>query len=600
MSLKRWAAGALLMSGALAANAWGQDSTDGVAFLKQRVFRIPIEVAAERTESIKELRLFVSTDQGSTWTRVASVAPSQRSFTFRSRADGEYWFGLSYVDEAGRAEPEDMRQQQPGLKVVVDTAPPILQMRPAVREQDKAGVEWRILDDHPVELSSLRIEYRDKREGRWQDLHPDGMVEGRIDWPASADQSFVVRATIEDRAGNVGSTEVEVGAINIPAMPIPSLPSTTNPAPNSIPTAVSPSDNASTTTPASAAGFTVPPPPSFQPMASPAPPPAVAQVTPAAVAASVMPPSVSAVDHTVAKPAMIDRAMSPPAAPMGNPAGNETTTYNASVPTMAAYPRPANASVQVSPPESVSGPPIDRQMIASTAMPVRPVPHIVKKEPAAAPAPKIPIIGSTRFAVDYALRGIGPAGVGKVELYYTKDNGVQWQLLGEDADKTPPFEVDLPGEGRYGLAVVVLSPAGNGQRPPQPGDVPSIQVEVDTTAPEAELYRPMPDPAAPAEAMLITWSARDAHISDRPVRLYYSAQAEGPWEPIGTDLPASGQYRWFVPPRTPFQVYLRLAVSDLCNNESAAVTPEPVLVDLSKPEAEVIGIAILPDGAGLR
>ncbi|MBY0589212.1 hypothetical protein K2X85_18715 [bacterium] len=586
MSLTRWAAGALLISSVWTGSASAQDPTNGVAFLKQRVFRIPIEVAAERTEAIKELRLFVSTDQGSTWTRVASVAPSQRSFTFRSRADGEYWFGLSYVDESGRAEPEDMRQQQPGLKVVVDTAQPVLQMRPTVREQDKAGIEWRILDDQPIELSSLRIEYRDKREGRWQDLHPDAMIEGRIDWPASADQSFVVRATIEDRAGNVGSTEVEVPAVTIPSMPIPSLPATSNPAPPAVPI---PEANNPPAASASAmpSGFTVPPPPSFQPLTTP----------PAAVAAQIPTPTAPAVpagqpDHLVAKPS------APTANQVGYQSASEPAVYNPAIPIMTNA-RPSQTTVQVASPETVAGNAADRTMIASTATPVRPVPHVVRK-PEAPPAPKIPIVGSTRFAVDYALRGIGPAGVGKVDLYYTKDNGVQWLLLGEDADKTPPFEVDLPGEGRYGLAVVVSSPAGNGQRPPQSGDAPTIQVEVDTTAPEAELYRPTPDPAAPAEAMLISWSARDTHLSDRPVRLYYAPQADGPWEPIGTDLPASGQYRWFVPPRTPYQVYLRLAVSDLCNNESAAVTPEPVLVDLSKPEAEVIGIAILPEGQGLR
>ena len=189
--------------------------------------------------------------------------------------------------------------------------------------------------------------------------------------------------------------------------------------------------------------------------------------------------------------------------------------------------------------------------------------------------------------------------MGKVELYYTKDNGVQWHLLGEDADRTPPFEVELPGEGRYGLQIVVTSPAGNGQRPPQAGEAPTIQVEVDTTAPEADFYRTVPDPES-NDALLIRWAARDSHLPGQPVRLYYSETLEGPWEQIATDLPASGSYSWHVPPRTPYQVYLKMVILDMCHNESAAVTPEPVLVDLSKPEAEVIGIAILPEAGGVR
>ena len=72
---------------AMPASLFAED--DEAAFLKQRVFRIPIEVAAEKNGTIKELRLFVSADQGASWQQVASVPPSQRSFTFRARVDGE-------------------------------------------------------------------------------------------------------------------------------------------------------------------------------------------------------------------------------------------------------------------------------------------------------------------------------------------------------------------------------------------------------------------------------------------------------------------------------------------------------------------------------
>ena len=74
-----------------------------------------------------------------------------------------------------------MRSQPPGLKVVVDTAVPVIQLRPAPRTGEKAGVEWRIMDDHAVELGSLRMEIRDKREGRWQQLYPEAMLEGSVE-----------------------------------------------------------------------------------------------------------------------------------------------------------------------------------------------------------------------------------------------------------------------------------------------------------------------------------------------------------------------------------------------------------------------------------
>jgi len=557
-----------------------QAPDEETAYLKQRVFRIPIEVATEKNEAIRELRLYVSSDRGATWTRVANVPPSQKTFTFRARVDGEYWFGLSYVDDQGNVEPSDMRAQPPGLKVVVDTAVPVIQLRPATRTEDKASLQWRIMDDHPVELGSLRMEIRDKRDGKWQELYPEAMLEGTVDWPARPDQSFVLRATLKDRAGNEGTAEVEIPGGQSPAgMPAPS--ETTNPAPGN---------------PAQAEGnFLVPPPPSMSQQPAPQQIPQAMPMPPSAPApmAQAMPQQPAPSYSTAAKPASYT-----PSAPM-NSEPPQTVFTAVPVPSTPS-PTPTPNKVPPSPTPSAHQS-LPQELVTSTAVPVRQMQQHVAKKPAAPapPAQRIPLIGSTHFAVDYTVRGVGPAGVGKVELYYTKDNGVQWQLLGEDADRTPPFEVELPGEGRYGLQIVVTSPAGNGQRPPQSGEAPTIQVEVDTTAPEADFYRTVPDPES-NDALLIRWASRDAHMTEHPVRLYYSESMEGPWEQIATDLPATGAFSWHVPPRTPYQVYLKMVITDMCHNESAAVTPEPVLVDLSKPEAEVIGIAILPEGGATR
>lgn len=549
-----------------------QSPDDETAYLKQRVFRIPIEVATEKNEVIQELRLFVSSDRGANWTKVATVPPSQKTFTFRARVDGEYWFGLAYVDDQGNVEPTDMRSQPPGLKVIVDTAVPVIQLRPATRTEDKASIQWRIMDDHPVELGSLRMEIRDKRDGKWQELYPEAMLEGTVDWPAKPDQNFVLRATLKDRAGNEGTAEIEVVGGQTP---------TSNPAPSA-------TNNPTPTE----GGFLVPPPPNMSqqsapqqiPQAMPTP-----QQTPANVTQS-MPQQPAPNFSTAAKPASYSSTA---------PSMPESQTVFTAVP-VPTYPTSSPVPTKV-PPVAATQQSMPAEIVTSTAVPVRQMQqHVAKKTAAPAPpAQRIPLIGSNHFAVDYTLRGVGPAGVGKVELYYTKDNGVQWQLLGEDADRTPPFEVELPGEGRYGLQIVVTSPAGNGQRPPQSGEAPTIQVEVDTTAPEADFYRTVPDPES-NDALLIRWASRDAHLTERPVRLYYSETMEGPWEQIATDLPASGAFSWHVPVRTPYQVYLKMVITDMCHNESAAVTPEPVLVDLSKPEAEVIGIAILPESGATR
>ena len=62
--------------------SYGQSPDDETTFLNKLEFRIPIEVASDKGDAIRELRLFVSTDRGVTWTQVKTVPPTQKSFMF--------------------------------------------------------------------------------------------------------------------------------------------------------------------------------------------------------------------------------------------------------------------------------------------------------------------------------------------------------------------------------------------------------------------------------------------------------------------------------------------------------------------------------------
>jgi hypothetical protein len=122
-------------------------------------------------------------------------------------------------------------------------------------------------------------------------------------------------------------------------------------------------------------------------------------------------------------------------------------------------------------------------------------------------------------------------------------------------------------------------------------------VEVDTTPPTAELYQPVPDPNYNNESLLISWNCQDQHLAENPVALYFAEFPEGPWYAIKAGLPAKGQFSWRVLENIPHHVYLRLMTTDLGNNVSVADTPEPIIVDLARPEADVVDvIGILPDG----
>lgn len=203
------------------------------------------------------------------------------------------------------------------------------------------------------------------------------------------------------------------------------------------------------------------------------------------------------------------------------------------------------------------------------------------------------IINTTQVSLDYEVTKVGPSGIGKVELWMTQDDGRSWRKFAEDPHLKPPMVVELPGEGVYGLALVVQSRAGLGKRPPMAGDAPEMRIEVDTTPPIARLALPEQDPHR-RDALVISWSVTDRNLDPTPIGLFWAKEAGGPWEPIGTELANTGRYTWQLPPSLPYKVHLRLTARDTAGNTSEVVTPEPVLVDLNEPEGRILGVAAVP------
>src|SRR5437588_9184813 len=91
--------------------------------LNYQSLKVPIRTNAERRNEIKELHLFVSTDQGRTWTEASVAKPDQAAFPFFAPNDGLYWFTMVVIDVNNRREPADVYSVAPDavLKVVVDT-----------------------------------------------------------------------------------------------------------------------------------------------------------------------------------------------------------------------------------------------------------------------------------------------------------------------------------------------------------------------------------------------------------------------------------------------------------------------------------------------
>jgi hypothetical protein len=204
------------------------------------------------------------------------------------------------------------------------------------------------------------------------------------------------------------------------------------------------------------------------------------------------------------------------------------------------------------------------------------------------------IVSTTHLALEYQIEQLGASGVGKVEVWATRDQGQSWQKLGDDPDRRSPVEVDLPGEGVYGVSLVVSNGRGFGATPPAPGDAPDGWVEVDITKPFVELTSVRPGIDGDATALWISWTARDKNLGPEPVDLYYSPHRDGPWTVIAKGVRNDGRYRWTAPPEMPL-AFVRVVVTDKAGNSNKCDTPQAVaLDDMSRPHGHLVDV--VPSG----
>jgi hypothetical protein len=201
------------------------------------------------------------------------------------------------------------------------------------------------------------------------------------------------------------------------------------------------------------------------------------------------------------------------------------------------------------------------------------------------------MINTTHANLAYQVDQAGPGGVGKVEVWMTRDKGQTWKYLCDDADRKSPAEIDLPGDGLYGLSLVVSNGPTAPCTPPSAGETPDWWVEVDTSKPVAQITSVQTENGA----LTITWTASDNCLRPEPIDLYCANRVEGPWLPIARGLRNDGSYRWMIPSNFGPEVYVRMDVTDRAGNVTTCQTPRPGMPvapgDQGRPKAHVIGLA---------
>jgi hypothetical protein len=520
----------------------GADPAPGDAWpVKDRNLRIPIKVDPARRGDIQQLTLFSSSDQGKSWHQESVANPDADSFAFFAPQDGTYWFSVVVTDKKGNQEPRDIYQVPPSQKILIDTVPPVLRIVSATRDADEVVVNWEIQEDH-LDANTLKLEYHtpDAPAYQWNALQLTPAASGSKRFRPLPAGPVSLRMQVQDQAGNQASATAEVaGAAAAPAAPPAASPAA----------------------------------PTAPPLAPPLAPPAVPSPAPNWDTPSTAPPT----------PAKSIDALPPPS--INSPRFTEPLP-----PRETARPVIPAAAYQTAP-GSVTE--TGSRLVASSenVLPINPPPPTYGSgRLSTGTMPPLQLVNTRQLTLDYEVTQAGPSGIGKVELFVTRDDGRTWDKFAEDPDSKPPMTIELPAEGVYGFRLVLHNRVGLSKRPPVSGDRPEMRIEADWTPPSAELYAPEPD-GHKRNTLVLSWNASDRNLAPNPITLEYSEQRTGLWKAIGSDLPNTGHFSWELPPNIPPQVYLRLTVRDAAGNVSEAVTPKPETIDLIEPEGRLLGVA---------
>src|SRR5262245_43047600 len=170
-------------------------------------------------------------------------------------------------------------------------------------------------------------------------------------------------------------------------------------------------------------------------------------------------------------------------------------------------------------------------------------PSLQKDEPppmvGAAPRLDVPpartpvkLVNNRSLALDFEVTRSGLSKVKTVELWVTRNGGGTWHKMDEMAGCQSPFSARLGSDGAYGFKMVFESESGMRSPEPRPGQIPELDIELDTTPPHLDIFPPRPVPDQPGKVVL-SWSMTDRN-PDRgsaATRLEYSTDGET-WRPI--------------------------------------------------------------------
>lgn len=153
---------------------------------------------------VKKVELYVTEDDGKTWSPFAEDSARKSPITFRLPHEGVFGFRLVVTSGADLSEGPPASGTPPEIRLELDMTPPVVQLyepKGDALRPDTLVLSWSVTDrnlaDKPVTL-----EYAES-EGNWQVIAVGQPATGSHSWQLPKPMAYVLlRATAVDAAGN--------------------------------------------------------------------------------------------------------------------------------------------------------------------------------------------------------------------------------------------------------------------------------------------------------------------------------------------------------------------------------------------------------------
>ena len=520
-------------------------------YMNRPVIDLPIKMDDAQRPLIKEIHLYVKEQASAPWVLRDKGSGDQKTFRFQAPRDGEYWFAMVTVDKQGRSFPRDLQSEGPGLVIVIDTLKPTIHMKNGGDTPEGQLVQCDVQD---ANMDNARFRFFFQSGDKvFRPLDPVPGKAGLFCIPRQAVTTGMVRFVAQDLAGNQAVAEEHINQLQ-----------------------------ANTSLPTVAPQVSMPPRLNVEPKTPSNTPNPLPSLYPTG-------PDLDVGGARQPKPASL-ATETPSKSPLSRPDGSEGPRFSEDVPAAATTEKTLerfDANWVTKAGNLAPDPGAVTQAKGAAPLALLPPPATKENAPA-----KRQVVNNPRVLLDYQVDNVRTNSQSKLEIWLTRDLGKSWQKAAEDTPGTSPATVQLPGEGLFGITLLVNTGRA---APPSGMDGADQWVEVDTTKPAAHLTHMQVTHEKGQPEVHVQWTALDKNFDDGPVELFFAATQQGPWLPIAKNLPAQGQHRWTPPGEIGVQVHLRLIARDLAGNVCICNTLEPVsLDDGSRGRVTIRGVRTAP------